>query len=64
MVNNISNRYSVFRTKGLRVKTIGVGLSIIALIIACMIIDSKTIEIYRYIYILPLLFAIINFLFL
>ena len=64
MVNNISNRYSVFRTKGLRVKTIGVGLSIMALIVAYMVIESKTTGIYKYIFVLPILFAIINFLFL
>ena len=64
MVNNISNRYSVFRTKGLRVKTIGVGLSIMALIVAYMVIESKTTGIYKYIFVLPILFAIINLFFL
>lgn len=59
-----NNRCSVFRTTGLKMKIVGIALSITALIIAFAIYESKTTGIYKYVFILPLLFTTINFLFL
>ena len=52
-----------FKTEGLKIKSIGILLSLFALYVAFVVYKSNTKGIYQYIWLLPIVFAIINFIF-
>lgn len=60
----ISMNSSIIKTSGLRLKSIGASLSLIAVCIAIFVFNSQPMGMYLYMPALPLVFAIVNLVFL
>lgn len=59
-----NRKYLMFETSGLKIKRVGLLLSVIAIIVTFFVSFSERYGIYEYVYILPFTFAVINTIFL